>query len=382
MKRQLILALGIALTGCSDKGNKQAFEASPVPVQVAEVEMRDVPLYFEAMGVVKPSRSAEIKPQVNGIIKEVHFTEGEWVEEGDLLYTIDNAAYAIRVQEVEAQLDQDIAHLNNAMKKLERYKSLTKQDLISKVEWDDLETKVALHEAMIKADQARLAAAKLDLEHCRITAPIAGFTSKSALNEGSMAAGATLLTLTQTDPLSVDFSITEKELQQITTSAPLIKVYAAGNEECLAVGKVTFMDHSVDHKTGMLAASGTLESLPINSRPYDHVKAPAVERSQMDQHCQAKLQKNLWPGQSVCVHLYFGKKEKALLVPMRAVKTNQEGPYLFAVKEDNTVEVRSIKLGPEEKGQIIIEEGLEGADKVVIEGQSRLFSGSKIEEVR
>jgi multidrug efflux system membrane fusion protein len=349
-----IIGLGLALAGCSDKHSKEGFEMPPVPVQTAKIEVRDVPLFFEANGTVKPACTAEVKPQVSGLIKEVYFTEGEWVEEGALLYSIEEVSYAIRVQEQQAQLAQDIAHLNNAQKKLERFKSLTKQDLISKVEWDELETKIALHEAMIQADEARLLSAELDLEHCHIVAPIAGFAGKSAFGKGNMTTGAPLVTITQTEPLSVDFLITEKELQQVTSSSPLIKVYAAGLEECIAVGKVTFMDHAIDPKSGMLSATGIL----------------------------AKSHKPLWPGQSVRIHLYFGKKEMAKLIPMRAVKTNQDGPYLFTVKDDNTVEMRPVKLGPEEKGQVVIEEGLEEGSKVVTEGHLRLFPGAKIEEVR
>lgn len=352
--KKLLIVLGFALAGCSDKTSKQGFEMPPVPVQTAEIEVRDVPLFFEANGTVKSARTAEVKPQVNGLIKEVHFIEGEWVEEGALLYSIEDVSYAIRVQEQEAQLAQDLAHLNNAKKKLERFKSLTKQDLIAKVEWDELETKIALHQAMVRADEARLLSARLDLEHCQIVAPIAGFAGKSSLGEGNMAIGEPLVTIIQNEPLYVDFLITEKELQQVTSSSPLIKVYAAGNEECIAVGKVTFMDHAIDSKSGMLSATGIL----------------------------AKTLKPLWPGQSVRVHLYFGKKEMAKLIPMRAIKTNQDGPYIFTVKADNTVEICPVKLGPEEKGKVIIEEGLEEGGKVVTEGHLRLFPGAKIEEVR
>jgi len=350
----LSLGLFFVLAGCADKPAQQGFEIPPVPVQTATVEVRDVPLFFEALGVVKPFKKCDVKPQVNGVIKEVGFTEGQWIEEGKLLYVIDKAPFAIRVQEAEAQRDQNLAHLNNARKKLERYKSLSKQDLIAKVEWDELETKVALHEAMLKADEARLAAAKLNLEHCTITAPIAGYAGKSLFHVGNIASGETLVTLTQTDPLYVDFLITEKELQEITTASPVIKVYGSGNEECLGFGNVTFMDHAIDPKSGMLAATGKL----------------------------AKRYKSLRPGQTVSVHLYFGKKENAALIPMRAVRTNQDGPYIFTVKEDSTVEIRSIKLGPEDKGMIVVEEGLEGMNKVVVEGQLRLFPGSKVEEVQ
>ncbi len=407
----LLIATSILLAACSDKQGQQSFELPPVPVQTASVETRDVPLYFEALGVVKPAQTADVRPQVTGMIKEVHFTDGEWVEEGTLLFTIEDAPYAIRVQEQQSQLSQDLAHLNNAKKKLSRFKSLTNQDLIAKVEWDELETQIMLHEAVVQADEARLAAAKLDLEHCRIVAPIAGFAGKSALGKGNMVSDAPLVTLTRNDPLYVDFTITEKELKQVipssvgtltfdkasapglqeakpmskqpmckhmgdadsckdgdagavksggsnrtwyTLATPLIKVYSAGSEEYIAAGKVTFLDHALDPKSGMLAATGVL----------------------------VKSLKPLWPGQSVRVHLYFGKKEKAKLIPMRAVKTNQDGPYIFIVNESGAVEIRTIKLGPEEKGQIVVEEGLDGISKVITEGHLRLFPGAKVEESR
>ncbi len=183
MKPVFILGILVLLTACSDKSMQTSFELPPVPVQTAEIETRDVPLFFESLGVIKSSRTAEIRPQVSGMIKEVHFKDGQWVEEAALLYTIDDAPYAIRVQEQQSQLSQDLAHLNNAKKKHERFKSLVKQDLIAKVEWDELETKVALHEAMVQADEARLAAAKLDLEHCKVVAPIAGFAGKKRFGQ-------------------------------------------------------------------------------------------------------------------------------------------------------------------------------------------------------
>ena len=144
---------------------------------------------------------AEVKPLVSGMITEVHFTDGDWIEEGTLLYSIDKTTFSIRVQEMEALLAQDLAHLNNAKKKIQRYKSLSKQDLISKVEWDEMETKVALYQAMLKGDKARLDAAKLDLEHCQVVAPIAGKASKTALHAGNMASNGSLVTLSKMDPL-------------------------------------------------------------------------------------------------------------------------------------------------------------------------------------
>jgi membrane fusion protein, multidrug efflux system len=354
MKYQWILGFGILLSACSDKTPQQGFEPPPVPIQATVVEVKDVPLYFEAIGIVQAARTAEVKPQVAEMIREIHFTEGDWVEEGALLYVLDETAQKIRMQEAEAQRDQNLAHYNNAKKKLERYRSLQTPDLISKVEWDELETNVALYEAMLKADEARLLAAQIDWEHCRITAPISGFAGKSLLQPGNRVQAETLVTITQTDPLSIDFFITQQELQQLPSKSLPLRVYALGDEKCLGKGNVTFMDHAMDPVTGMLAVSGQLAG---------------------EHH-------SLWPGQSVRVHLYFGKKQQASLIPMRAVRTNQEGPYIFAVKEDQTVEIRQVKLGPEEQGLVAIEEGLEGAGKIVTEGQLRLFPGAKVEEIR
>lgn len=355
MKRLFVLPL-IALAGCSsEQGPKAAFEMPPVPVSTAEVSLRDVPLYFEEMGTISFNQTAEVKPQVSGMITGMYFKEGELVDEGSLLYTIDDAPYAIKVKEAEAMLFQNLASLHNAEKKLDRYKSLSKQDLIAKVEWDDLEMRVLHSQAMVKADEARLAAAKLDLEHCRVLAPIAGRAGQSSLGTGNMiASGVPLVTLSQEKPLYVDFTLTENELQQLPSLTPSLEVYAAGGDECLAAGEVTFLDHTLNPKSGMVAARG----------------------------CLTTMHKRLFAGQSVRIHLFFGKKDKARLIPLRAIKTNQTGVYVFSVKEDNTVEICPVQLGHEEKGMIVVESGLDGATKVVTEGHLRLFPGSKVKEAQ
>lgn len=352
MRYLVLLSLCLAMSSCSKKADQKGFVMPASPVHTAEVVVRDVPLYFEAMGTIKASQSAEIKPQVTGMITCVHFLEGQWVQKGDLLYTIDEAPFAVRVEEAEAVLAQNEAQLKNAKSKLNRYRSLSKQDFIAKVEWDEMEKQVALYEAAVQGDQARLKGAKLDLAHCRIVAPISGRTGRSALDMGNMASNSTLVTISQVDPLLVDFDITEEELTMLPNIAPDIEVYAAGCEDCTGFGHLTFIDPCIDAKSGMVGASGILET----------------------------QQKNLWPGQSVRVHVVFGKKQNAKLIPIRAVKTNQSGPYIFSVKADNTVEILPVKLGPEEKGLIVVEEGLKDATKVVIEGHLRLFPGSKVEE--
>jgi multidrug efflux system membrane fusion protein len=355
MKSIILICIFLAcvLSGCSKKKPPQQAELPSIPIHAAPIEIRDFLLHFETIGSIKPFRTAEVKPQVSGLITKVHFTEGQRIQEGDLLYTIEPASYAIKVQEMQAHLAHNLAYLKNVQKKLERYKSLSNKDLIAKVEWDELETQVALYEALAKADKARLLSAKLDLEHCEIRAPISGRTGKTALQVGSKAESDALVTIFQTEPLYVEFAITERELQLLTDDQCAIEVYAAGGgDRSLGSGKVVFLDQEIDPKSRMLAVRGILE----------------------------KSEHSLWPGQSVRVHLIFGKKTQAKMVPLKAIKTNQGGPYVFSVKADHTVETRSVKLGAEEKGFVVIEEGLEGVEKVVTEGHLRLMSGSKVEE--
>lgn len=231
MRRLIFLSL--ALAGCSKPPVQTAFQMPPVPVHTAIAQKKDLRLHFEAMGTISASQTAQVKAQSAGTIAGVHFTEGQSVQEGDLLFTIDDAPYVNRVQEVEAQLMESMAHLRNAKRKLARYKSLSQQDLIAQVEWDELETQILLHEAHIKASKARLAAAKLDVEHCQITAPISGKTGKTAYHKGSITGAEPLVVISQIEPLYVDFAITEKELQQLSSNLSL-EVYSAGSDALLA----------------------------------------------------------------------------------------------------------------------------------------------------
>jgi membrane fusion protein, multidrug efflux system len=342
----------LVLTGCSkDHDIKPIFELPPTPVRASTVENHDVPLFFEAIGTVKPFKTADVKPQVTGMISKIHFIEGQHVQKGDLLYSIEQTSFAIKVQEMQALMEQDLSQLKNAQKKWERYQSLSNQDLIAKVEWDEMEAKVAHLLAVVKADEARLQAAKLDLKHCSIRAPLSGKISKSALSEGNMATGETLATISQVQPLYVDFSITDKELLLVEEKPSKVDIFVAGRDERLAEGAITFIDHTIDADTGMLSLRAVLKQAdPL-----------------------------LRPGHSVRLHVYYGTKEKANLIPLKAIKTNQSGPYVFLVKEDNTVEMRSIKLGAEEKGLVVIDDGLDRSDRVVIEGHGNLFPGSKVE---
>jgi membrane fusion protein, multidrug efflux system len=344
------IILTTILAACSSEEPSKAFQMPPVAVETAQVKKQDVALFFEEIGTIKPYQVAEVKSQVAGMITEIHFQEGSLVEKGSLLYTIDETPYKIRLHEAEAVLMQNRAHLKNKQKKLERYKALPKPELIAAVDWDELNTKIALCEAQVLADEAKLSAAQLDLQRCSILAPISGIAGKTSLQVGNQVGSSTLVQLSQMEPLVVEFEMTESERSKCPEGAK-IEVYKAGEtgEECLATGKMTFIDHGIGPKSGMIAAKGILSD----------------------------LKKPLWSEQGVRVHIVYGKKEGAMLIPLKAIKTNQQGPYVFLVKEDESVEIRPVQLGPEEKGFVAVdlEEG-----KVVTEGHGRLFPGAKIKD--
>lgn len=353
-----LFALAV-LSACSQGGGQGQFTPPPVPVLTAEALQADVPVSLESLGKIKASLVADVKPQVAGMITQVHFLEGQPVVKGDLLFSIDSKPYEIKVQEAEAVLAQDLSHLKNAEKKLERYKSLSKQNLISQVEWDELECKVAMYEALVEAHKARLAAANLELEHCQIVAPISGETGLIQVQEGNLVSAshaASLVTISAIDPLFVDFTLTEHELEWLppkwNQEGLFLEVLKPGSNEVVTEGSLTFLDQSIDSHSGMVRARGKV----LNAA------------------------KTLRSGQSVRVRLHVGSQEMAMLVPAKSVKMNQEGSYVFVVGEDQTVALRSVTIGIESGDRVVIEEGLKAGDIVITEGHLRLAPGAKVED--
>lgn len=339
----------ILLTACSSE--PQGYVAPVIPVRVAEVKVQDVPVYIESVGTVKPYSSVEVKPQVSGRLLKVHFTEGQTVEKGAFLFSIDSESYRNKWKEAKAQLDQDRALLEVMKKKSERYASLTKKELISQQELEDLQAQLIKSEAVVEADEARFASARMDLENCTITAPISGRTGKISTHAGNMVAPTTaLVTIATLDPLYVEFALTEKEYQQIAQLKSLsIEVAPLAGAGIRVAGRVTFLDHSFDPKTGLLLLRGEF----ANS--------------------------SYLPGQSVKVYLPVHLIKEAKLVPQQAVKINQKGPYVFVIK-DHTASIRQVSTGEEMGDQVIILEGLESHETVITEGHLRLDEGMQVKE--
>lgn len=347
-----ILSILVILLLCSCKSKPTASkEQKPIPVHAAFPVIQDVTLYLEALGTLQAPLSVEIRPQIDGTLAEILVQEGEWIVEGAPLFKIDPLLYEIRHKEAAAQLAIDKADLEAAQKKLARFQSLAEKDLVAKVEWDELKARTAKAEATFLLDQARLDAAQLNLSNCTLKAPFAGRIGKLDASPGQLVGKESRLTsIAMLDPLRLEFSVTEKDFPQIHIKE--IELQPLCNATSCSA-KITFLDHQVDPHTGLLLL---------------HAKVSNADHK-------------LLPGQSVRVRIPISIHEKALLIPQKAVRYNQQGPYVLAVLPDSTIATRQLILGEEHGSSLIIKEGLDPSERVILEGHLRLSPGTKVEIV-
>ena len=353
-KQSLIIIACFILTACQSAPEGPRTEPPAIPVLAVNPSVQDVPIYIESIGTLQPSIFMEIKPQVNGTLTDVLVKEGQWVHKGTPLFKIDTKPYAIKAQEAQAQIALDRTSLHAAQKKLERYKMLADKDILSKTEWDAIETEEARAMASLDADEARLNAAKLDLERCILTSPTEGRVGKLDAHPGLLVANsqaAPLATVSKMDPLIVEFSVTEKEFPKLKNQNAIFEIQPLCSEQKCSEGHMTFLDNHFDAKSGLLLIRGSVPN---------------------PQH-------ELRPGQSVRVLVPVAVESQARLIPQKAVKYNQEGPYVYIVQPDQTVGFRQVVLGDEHGQDVIIREGLEPTDYIITDGHLRLSPGLKVE---
>jgi membrane fusion protein, multidrug efflux system len=350
--------IGIILSACSQQTAPQNFSPPAVPVLAQEAGVQDVPTHFESIGTLKPSALVEIRPQVSGMLEAVHFTEGDEVKKGTHLFSIEYRPYEIRLHEAEAQLAHNKAALDIAHKTLNRYNNLASKDLIPQQEWDQLQSQATKEEAQIKANEAKVESANLDLQRCNITAPIDGKIGKILIHPGNLvSAGQTtpLASMSKIDILNVEFTLTEKEFQQLSAQqrqeAFPVEICTFNSQTEACQGMLTFFDHSYDTQTGLLYLQAKLDNPHLQFLPGQHV------------HVKVPIQ----------------IIRNAIVVPEKSVKINQQGPYVYTIKDDMTVEMRPVKLGDEVGEDIVVLEGLAPKELIVTEGHLRLFPGLKVE---
>ncbi len=378
-------ALMVFLSGCGGGAVQSAPRAGSAPlVTVASVLEKPVPVDLRAVGNVEAFSTIHVKAQIGGQLTEVYIREGDTVRKDDPLFLIDPRPYDEAIRQAEANLNRDRALLRQAEAALqrdqaqerfareqaERYRKLFAEGVIAKQVADQMMTEadvrseavrvsqaaVETARAAIRASEAALANARLQRSYCLIRSPVDGRAGELAVKLGNIvkANDVDLVTIHQVKPVLVAFSVPESVLPQVRrqwAAAPL-EVLAtipdgdAGPER----GKLTFVDNQVNRATGTIRLKATF----------------------------ANDSARLWPGQFVEVTLRLGRRDRALVVPVRAVQTGQAGEFVYVVHADRTVEMRRVRTSLRVGQELVVEEGLKPGETVVTEGQLKLAPKMKV----
>jgi len=355
----LLLLTGLTLFGCREE--KQATVEPPaVWVTAAKAVAQDVPVYVDEIGTCAAYEIVAIRAQATGQIVSISVTDGTEVKKGDLLFTIDPRPYEAALEQSKAALVQSKAAIELAKSEFERAKGLLPSGAMSKEGYDIKQNAVIVDEAKIQADQAAIQIAQTNLDHCYIRSPIDGRAGRRYVDVGNVViansndAGAVLLTINRLDPIYVDFTVTEQELEMVRQE--MLKghlqtlVHLPGKSDQQREGILTFLDNAVQEETGTIKLRATLPNM-------DHY---------------------FWPGQFVQVRLVLSVEKNAVLIPSEAVQNSQNGQFVYVIKPDQTVEMRSVTPQRNLDGQTVVK-GVEPQETIVTDGYFRLSPGAKVQ---
>ena len=353
-----VFLLGVAVLCTSACGPASAPPAAlpPKPVVAVKATTRDVPLYLDEIGNCTAYETVTVQPQVSGPVMEIHFTDGQEVKKGDALFTIDPRPYQAALDKANATLAQDMAKHAYDEAQFKRNEELSKTKVVSSQDLDNARSTSQGSEAAVKADTAAVEQAQINLDYCSIKSPIDGRASKRMVDTGNVVTANTtqLLLIQRQDPIYVDFIIPESALPKVRgfIAAGTLKVQAsfADDPSKTRTGDFNFLD------SGVQQGSGTVRMRAI----YDN------------------KDRMFWPGQFVNVRILLDTIKDAVLAPSDAVQIGANGPFVFVVKPDNTVELRPVKPGQRQDDNVVITEGIKAGENVVVTGQLALAPGSKV----
>jgi len=353
-----MFALG-SLGACSDKNGAQAeAKKTPpsVPVLVAQVVEKSMPLRLHAIGNVETIASVAVKARVDGQITHVHVRDGQDVAAGDLLFQLDPKPYQSQLEQAQANLARDQAQLEYLKGQEQRYQDLMRQNFVSKEGYAQVAANFRGAEASVKANEAAAQHARVNLGYTTIKAPIQGRVGKVMLSEGNLVKGndtVQMLVINQLSPIYVSVAVPQQYLNQIRTlhkSAPLRVEAALEKGGKTLAGKLAFIDNSVDVSTGTIKLRGVFEN----------------------------REKDLWPGQFVDAWVSLGHDEKALVVPTQALQTGPKGQYVYVVKADSSAELRNVEVARTEGEETVLKSGVSAGETVVVDGASRILPGTRV----
>jgi multidrug efflux system membrane fusion protein len=351
-----ILALAGSALGCAKADKAPPIEA--VPVRVGTVEQKAVPIELRNVGTVQAYNTVAVRALVNGEILLVHFREGQDVRRGDPLFTIDPRPYQAALAQAQAALARDRAQLENARADVGRYADLVKKDYVTQQQNDSVKANAEAYAATVRADEAAIDRAKLDLAYCSIRSPLDGRTGVVMVQAGNVvkANDATLVTINQVAPVYVAVAVPERDLHEVrqrqAQGGLAVDARDPVSGRSIAIGQLTFIDNTVDRTTGTITLKATF----------------------------ANADRVLWPGEFVNAVITLSTEAAAVVAPPGAVQTGQSGSYVYVLKADDTADSRPVTVGrliP--GGAAVIANGLAAGERVVTDGQLRLRPGSKVE---
>jgi multidrug efflux system membrane fusion protein len=348
-----------SIEGSASKNSAAAAASPPAPIVAGTVAQHDVPIYLTGVGTVIAYNTVVIRAQILGQIVSINFTEGQAVHTGDLLAQIDPRPYQAQIDQYTATRDRDQAQLVNAQANLDRYTPLESKGYATPQLVDTQKAQVAQLQNAVKADEALIEAAKVQLSFTRLTSPIDGVVGIRQIDIGNIISPSNtngLVVVTQLDPISLIFTLPETVLPQIQqqqqkTKAPLaVLAYSQDNKIKLGEGALGLVNNEILQTTGSI-----------------QLKANFPNKSN-----------RLWPGELVNARLLLDTRHDGLTVPASVVQQGPQGPYAYVVNPDSTVELRPIKVAQISDGQALIDSGLRANEQVVVDGQYKLQPGTLV----
>jgi multidrug efflux system membrane fusion protein len=328
-----------------------------VPALAAEAIRKTVPDQLSAIGTVEAFSTVYVKSRAGGHLEEIHFKEGDFVSKGQLLFSLDSRLPQAALRSAEANLARDEAQARQALTEERRFSSLLREGVGSREQYDQAQASAGTWTATVAADRAAVETARLNLQYTEIHSPIDGRTGNLRAHIGDLIkvdSDTPLVTITQIQPIYVDFSIPERELSTVRESLeqhPLeVEATIPNSQDPSEQGTLSFIDNAVDKTTGEILLKGLFPN----------------------------GQRRLWPGSFVNVVLTKGEIRNAIVVPSEAIQTGQQGTFVFVVGADHRVAMRPVAIGARVAQETVVVRGLEAGETVVTDGQLRLAPGAMV----
>lgn len=367
--RWLVL-LGLALAGLatwklfssknpSVESHTGSGKLAMVPVQADQAKTGDFPIYLNGLGIVQAFYSVTIRARVDGELQQVYFQEGQSVEKGNLIAQIDPRPYQAQLDQARAKKAQDEAQLASARLMLQRDSQLINNKVIDQQTYDTQKYATDQLQALVQADQGAIDNAQTQLDYTRLVAPIYGRVGIRLVDPGNIVHSSDtggIVTINQVQPISVLFTLPQQDLGKVRDAlhqnkALQVVALDRDNSSALSNGTLAVLDNQIDSTTATVKLKATFDNTDLR----------------------------LWPGQFVNVRLLLGTKSDAVTVPASAVQRGPNGMYVYSISPDNKAEMRPVTVGSTEDNRTLVESGLQGGDRIVVDGQYRLQPGATVE---